>query len=1224
MMAGLDEVSFLIGFYSYAWKGLFSDQVKAELQQHILKLYTSILLYQAKLLSHLSKNSAIRFARNAVKTDDWVQYLSEVKKNEARCTKFGAPADVRAAQEARDGWARTCSQLMEDLEISKEILAALVDIRQQNLQKLSAEQDMQRIKLVRSLFSDYRRQKETNPKQVPGTCKWFTNDKRFCQWRDAKESQLLHVYAGPGCGKSVLARYLIDDCLVTTSKNQVVLYFFFKDGQEGQQKCENAIAALLHQLYTEISHRSTFVHALPKYEACGDRLREAFDELWEILIKTIEDPTADEVVCVLDALDECVEDDRLRLMQKVTEYFSRQDINVHGAGRLKMLITSRRYSSIDVEYELLTDNSSFVRLDGSEHAELIAQEINRVIEVKVPAYIPRIAKTVQVIVIKHLQGMENRTYLWLHFVLDFIKKNISGNGTEEGVKSLIERLPPGVNEAYEGMLRRSSDYAQAKMLLHIVLAARIPLEISEIKVALAVTRKSYDRLEDIQKATEADEQFENSLNDLCGLMLNVQDSRVYLIHQTAREYLTQSEFSLSNRTGSWQGPVSLNVAEEVMARACITFLCLANSQLRESRGRADFELYKWSMAAGLATGKPLSTWLDYALRFSPAHIRDAPESLQDTLLPQLLQLCRAESDLFRHIIGFETSNWALTESDIIRAASLGLEKVVDALLEEGANVEECHLTYPRYSDGWMTTALREASTAGHVKVVKLLLDEGANVNASQTWSFALRSAVLGADGEMIGKILKGEADAFESPRQSSALVEAALQGHKEVVNLLLSRGADVDQYCEALFAACSGGHESIVQAFLDSRVKINVEGRNDGALAMAARRGHEGLVKLLLGHGAHINAQSRHYGTALNEAASTGHNTIVGILLDHDADIHAQDRIYGTALQAAARAGDEKVLQMLFDGGVDVNAQPNDTACALQSAAEKGREALVETLLDKGADVDALSGYYGTALQAASYGGHEAVVKILLNKGADVDALSGSYGTALQAASLTGHEAVVKILLNKGADVDALSGYYGTALQAASYGRHEAVVKILLNKGADVNAQGGEWGSALQAASPRPAAIVELLLEAGANANIQGGRHGPALCLAVGYPCEDVTKLLVTNGADINARDGLGESPLHLAVRQGNESMVKLLLKEGADVNTWINENDVYDDAQRILSRPRHESIMRLLIEGGANVNACGGGLRTALEVASSNPQDHKCQAVVRFLRKMGAADSLA
>ena len=83
--------------------------------------------------------------------------------------------------------------------------------------------------LLQDLTSDYEGYKNFNPRKVDGTCEWFLDDDRFRTWRDSNTSSLLWVSAGPGCGKSVLSRALIDEHRLSTNvTTSTVCHFFFK------------------------------------------------------------------------------------------------------------------------------------------------------------------------------------------------------------------------------------------------------------------------------------------------------------------------------------------------------------------------------------------------------------------------------------------------------------------------------------------------------------------------------------------------------------------------------------------------------------------------------------------------------------------------------------------------------------------------------------------------------------------------------------------------------------------------------------------------------------------------------------------------------------------------------------------------------------------------------------------------------------------------------------
>ena len=67
----------------------------------------------------------------------------------------------------------------------------------------------------------------------------------------------------------------------------------------------HALCALLHQLFTSPSTSGLIKYALQSHRENGITLTRKFSELWRILSECISSPDTGEIICVLDALDEC-------------------------------------------------------------------------------------------------------------------------------------------------------------------------------------------------------------------------------------------------------------------------------------------------------------------------------------------------------------------------------------------------------------------------------------------------------------------------------------------------------------------------------------------------------------------------------------------------------------------------------------------------------------------------------------------------------------------------------------------------------------------------------------------------------------------------------------------------------------------------------------------------------------------------------------------------------
>src|SRR5262245_10112032 len=107
-----------------------------------------------------------------------------------------------------------------------------------------------RKKIVSGLHRcDYEQHKERNPTAVDGTCIWIFKHPQYQSWLAETGHSLLWVSADAGCGKSVLASFLVDHHKNHSASDINVCYFFFKEDNDEQRNVVQGLSALLHQLY---------------------------------------------------------------------------------------------------------------------------------------------------------------------------------------------------------------------------------------------------------------------------------------------------------------------------------------------------------------------------------------------------------------------------------------------------------------------------------------------------------------------------------------------------------------------------------------------------------------------------------------------------------------------------------------------------------------------------------------------------------------------------------------------------------------------------------------------------------------------------------------------------------------------------------------------------------------------------------------------------------------
>lgn len=143
-----------------------------------------------------------------------------------------------------------------------------------------------------------------------------------------------------------------------------------------QKRSTIALASILRQLFMAQPHLLSN-SVLDQFDTEGEKLVESFRGLWDILMSITASSNSGEIICVMDALDECQEDDRNQLIGAVRDLYLRSNNN----SKLRFFLTSRPYGYIRREFRELENQMPTIHLSGEGQAEVekISHEINLVI-----------------------------------------------------------------------------------------------------------------------------------------------------------------------------------------------------------------------------------------------------------------------------------------------------------------------------------------------------------------------------------------------------------------------------------------------------------------------------------------------------------------------------------------------------------------------------------------------------------------------------------------------------------------------------------------------------------------------------------------------------------------------------------------------------------------------------------------------------------------------------
>jgi len=391
----------------------------------------------------------------------------------------------------------------------------------------------------------------------------------------------------------------------------------------------------------------------------------------------------------------------------------------------------------------------------------------------------------------------------------------------------------------------------------------------------------------------------------------------------------------------------------------------------------------------------------------------------------------------------------------------------------------------RNADG--STPLQWAVYNGDVTAARRLLRAGANVALANNYgATAMSLAAEVANTEMLKVLLEAGANA-DSPNADgqTALMAVARTGNVAAAQFLLEHGATVD-------AKEKWGGQS--------------------ALMWASARRHPEMMQLLISKGADVNARSidrdyqRHVTaegrpksldsgglTPLLYAARENCIACVGVLLKSKVDIDLPDPDGVSPLLVAIMNANWDLAKQLIDAGADVNQwdiygeSPLYTAIDLRARIDGGRNsidapntttglAIVKLLLERGANPNmqltfkpanargAITTRGATPLIRAAVNADAEVMKLLLEKGADATLSTADRQTPIHAV-LAGRAPepqaleLIKVLQKAGTDVNVVALINhpeetrgGTALHYAVRKRYKDAIKLLASFKIDMDA----------------------------------------------------------------------------------------------------------------------------------------------------------------------------
>jgi hypothetical protein len=550
--------------------------------------------------------------------------------------------------------------------------------------------------------------------------------------------------------------------------------------------------------------------------------------------------------------------------------------------RIKIFVTSRPQVRVNlyfpdvIKLPLETKN-------GEDISDYVHSSVEKLEQRKFPI---GIRDDIQKFLIKESNGM----FLWVYLILYELKK--SGDSSEVNIRNKLKSLPKSIPDLYNRILGdiKVDNAEAAKNILRWVVWAERPLTLHELTIAIAI-RPEQQSTSEMSKMMRFD--LEGDLHSILGPLINIRNGLVYLIHQSAKDYLKVMDPITSEKISARSNESNLYISI-----CCLVYLSFDEFE----QGPVRDPMTPWTDMGERYKEFP---FLEYSAMHWPSHVRQLDEALLATphLLSVFLNLATSNKKFHLWHQIYKRSNWSVWKyTHPWRIAThFGFIYFLRALLDNWTAINDRFHTDE--------SPLLMAIIDGNKIVVRYLIEHGADVNAQGgKYGNPLQAAVTGSRAKIVRYLVENGADVNAQGGEYGNPLQAAATKNLEIVRYLVE---NINAQGGKWESTSSGGNRESRQIVrVENGADVNAQGGEYGSPLQAAATKNVEIVRYLVEHGANINAQGGEYGNPL-QAAATKNVVIVRYLVEHGAHINAQGGKYGNALFAAKANGNAGIVSLL-------------------------------------------------------------------------------------------------------------------------------------------------------------------------------------------------------------------------------------------------------------------------------------------------------------------------
>ncbi|KAB8208811.1 hypothetical protein BDV34DRAFT_210536 [Aspergillus parasiticus] len=721
------------------------------------------------------------------------------------------------------------------------------------------------------------------------TCQWLLSCQEYKDWINPGLSGRHHgifwIKGKPGTGKSTIMKFALSKTPPQVKDTTIISFFFNARGNSLEKTVVGMYRSLLCQLLDKLPDLCTMFDLLPTNQIHGQTPTWDIETLKHLFSVAIEHLHGRSLMCFIDALDEC-DEDQVRDMLSFFEQLG--ELAVARYQRLLICFSSRHYPHIAVNNatELVLEDQDGHQQDISNfvHSELRAGRSKQVEQIK-----------------EEVIARSSGVFLWVVLVVQTLNKEYD-RGQVHALKRRMEQIPDGLHELLKDILIRGNhDMENTLLCLQWLLYTQRPLSSEELYFAILAGIESSAFLAEWTAANVNEEDVNRFILDSSKGLAELTKSKsptVQFIHESVRDFLRDEGFAKLN-----VGSVSPGPSHENLKNCCLNYVKISLSSIPLP---GTLPPVKSSKAKRLVqkTSK-LYPFLEYSVQYVLYHANAAAEN-------GVTQMC--------FLRDFPLSSWImknnLFEKHEIRRYTPAAQRMYILAEKDYGMLLEAEIKLHHYQDA-----------------------------RTERYDSPLVAAIMHSSREAVRTLLTMDANTEEILNQSNSssrpiLSMASQRSDAEMIRILLDHGAIVDQEGAtgrtSLSYAATSGNEAIVKLLLDSGANVDSKCRNGRTpLSYAAKSGHEGVVTLLLDRGADINSKYSWRNEALASRDINNCTALYWAIQFSQYDVVESRGHHGsTPLCQAVRLQHPWAARSLLEKGANLESRDDDGRAALSYAVD--------------------------------------------------------------------------------------------------------------------------------------------------------------------------------------------------------------------------------------------------------------------------------------------------